>query len=103
MKAEDLYLVQESKLLVKYKLGECFGELALLHNTRRLETTHVTEDGEWSGERVMQSVHCVHCDVFLLASTLVHPCRTDQTRPGQERPGQARPDQVGEGQKRGCV
>ena len=74
VKVEDLFLVQESELLAKYKLGECFGELALLYNTRRIETTHVTEDDERSGERVTQSVHCVHCSVFLFTSTFAHHC-----------------------------
>ena len=60
VKVEDLNPVQESKLLAKYKPGECFGELALLYNMRRIGTAHATEDGERSGGRVKQSVHCVH-------------------------------------------
>ena len=80
VKAEDLNPVQESKLLAKYKPGECFGELALLCNTRRTWTAHATEDGERSGGRVAQRDHCVHCAVFLLTSTLAHQCTCLSTR-----------------------
>ena len=80
VKVEDLNPVQESKLLAKYKPGECFGELALLHSTRRVGTAHATEDGDRSGGRVTQSVHCVHCAVFLLTSTLAHQYTCLSTR-----------------------
>ena len=69
VKVEDLNPVQGSKLLAKYKLEECFGELALLCNTRRIGTAHATEDGQRSGGRVAQRVHCVHCAVFVLTNT----------------------------------
>ena len=77
---EDLNPVRESKLLAKYKRGECFGELALLCNTRRIGTAHATEDAERSGGRVTQRVHCVHCAVFVLTSTLAHQCTSLSTR-----------------------
>ena len=65
VKVEDLNPAQESKLLAKYKPGECFGGLALLCNTRRIGTAHATEDGERSGGRVTQRVHSVvHCAVL---------------------------------------
>ena len=80
VKVEDLNLVQESKLLAKYKPRECFGELALLYNTRRIGTAHATEDGEQSGGRITQRVHSVHCAVFVLTSTLAHQCTCLSTR-----------------------
>ena len=64
VKVEDLNPAKESKLLAKYKPGECFRGLALLCNTRRIGT-HATEDGERSGGRVTQRVHSVvHCTVL---------------------------------------
>ena len=80
VKVEDLNPVQESKLLAKYKPGKCFGELALLYNTRRIGTAHATEDGERSGGRVTQRVHCVHCGSFVLTSTFAHQCTCLPTR-----------------------
>jgi len=38
--------VVESKLLATYSPGECFGELALLYNTRRIGTVHATKDSQ---------------------------------------------------------
>ena len=59
VKVEDLNLVQESKLLAKYKPGECFGELAPLYSTRRVGTAHATEDGDrlrWGALRKVSTV-----------------------------------------------
>ena len=44
--------MQESKLLAKYRLGECFEELALLNNTRHIRMAHATENGLLVGELV---------------------------------------------------
>ena len=44
--------MQESMLLAKYRLGECFEELALLYNTRRIRIAYATENGFLVGKLV---------------------------------------------------